>query len=222
MLGILVCLQVKVLRKGPPCVAGPLNYLIVCQQMNDRSLNVYSLSLSSLFWGSWRIRSQLDFEVNNHTSLSFAEKEKRRGVAFLGTMFVSVFDGDSVHLLRLILRRHWCEVTVQVYHTLPLWLENWSNNDWFDGEGGFCFFLQALLQAHDVVAHEVYGEDAIRVTPPPVSTYLNGGDEYEGPNGDVEIENVTRVRLVQFQKKSDEPMVCRTKAQKIILLFLVL
>lgn len=67
--------------------------------------------------------------------------------------------------------------------------------------------LQALLQAHDVVAHEVYGEDAVRVTPPPVMPYLNGGDEIEGPSEDVEMENVTRVRLVQFQKNTDEPMV---------------
>jgi hypothetical protein len=37
--------------------------------------------------------------------------------------------------------------------------------------------------------------------------YLNGGDDLEGPNGDVEMENVTRVRLVQFQKNTDEPMV---------------
>lgn len=67
--------------------------------------------------------------------------------------------------------------------------------------------LQALLQAHDVVAHEIYGEDAVRVTPPPLLPYLNGGDDLEGPNGDVEMENVTRVRLVQFQKNTDEPMV---------------
>jgi hypothetical protein len=66
---------------------------------------------------------------------------------------------------------------------------------------------QALLQAHDVVAHEIYGEDAVRVTPPPLMPYLNGGDDLEGPNGDVEMENVTRVRLVQFQKNTDEPMV---------------
>jgi hypothetical protein len=66
---------------------------------------------------------------------------------------------------------------------------------------------QALLQAHDVVAHEIYGEDAVRVTPPPLLPYLNGGDDLEGPNGDVEMENVTRVRLVQFQKNTDEPMV---------------
>lgn len=71
----------------------------------------------------------------------------------------------------------------------------------------FLFWFQALLQAHDVVAHEVYGEDAVRVTPPPVMPYLNGGDDVEGPNGDVEMENVTRVRLVQFQKNTDEPMV---------------
>jgi len=68
-------------------------------------------------------------------------------------------------------------------------------------------YLQALLQAHDVVAHEIYGEDAVRVTPPPLLPYLNGGDDLEGPNGDVEMENVTRVRLVQFQKNTDEPMV---------------
>lgn len=67
--------------------------------------------------------------------------------------------------------------------------------------------FQALLQAHDVVAHEVYGEDALRVTPPPLLPYLNGGDDLDGPNGDVDMENVTRVRLVQFQKNTDEPMV---------------
>lgn len=67
--------------------------------------------------------------------------------------------------------------------------------------------MQALLQAHDVVAHEVYGEDAVRVTPPPVMPYLNGTDEVEPANGDVEMDNVTRVRLVQFQKNTDEPMV---------------
>ncbi|XP_050294146.1 peripheral plasma membrane protein CASK isoform X3 [Anthonomus grandis grandis] len=66
--------------------------------------------------------------------------------------------------------------------------------------------FKALLQAHDVVAHEVYGEDAVRVTPPPLLPYLNGGDDLDGPNGDVELENVTRVRLVQFQKNTDEPM----------------
>lgn len=69
------------------------------------------------------------------------------------------------------------------------------------------FLLQALLQAHDVVAHEIYGEDAMRVTPPPLLPYLNGGDDLDGPNGDIEMENVTRVRLVQFQKNTDEPMV---------------
>lgn len=71
----------------------------------------------------------------------------------------------------------------------------------------YSFSLQALLQAHDVVAHEIYGEDAMRVTPPPLLPYLNGGDDLEGPNGEVEMENVTRVRLVQFQKNTDEPMV---------------
>uniref|UniRef100_A0A8D0AZ49 Peripheral plasma membrane protein CASK n=1 Tax=Sander lucioperca TaxID=283035 RepID=A0A8D0AZ49_SANLU len=65
--------------------------------------------------------------------------------------------------------------------------------------------LQALLQTHDVVAHEVYSDDALRVTPPPTSPYLNG-DSPDSTNGDMDLENVTRVRLVQFQKNTDEPM----------------
>lgn len=66
--------------------------------------------------------------------------------------------------------------------------------------------FKALLQAHDVVAHEVYGEDALRVTPPPMLPYLNGGDDLDGSAEETELENVTRVRLVQFQKNTDEPM----------------
>ncbi|KAI4492410.1 hypothetical protein M0804_002201 [Polistes exclamans] len=66
--------------------------------------------------------------------------------------------------------------------------------------------LEALLQAHDVAGHEVYGEEATRVTPPPLLPYLNGGDDLDGQNGDLDLENVTRVRLVQFQKNTDEPM----------------
>ena len=62
-----------------------------------------------------------------------------------------------------------------------------------------------MLQAHDVVAHEVYGDDAVRITPPPVQPFLNGEVEPETPEPD--MENVTRVRLVQFQKSSEEPMV---------------
>lgn len=66
--------------------------------------------------------------------------------------------------------------------------------------------FQSLLQAHDVVAHEIYGEEAMRVTPPPLP-YLNGDDDdLEAQDGD-DLENVTRVRLVQFQKNTDEPMV---------------
>jgi PDZ domain/L27 domain len=67
--------------------------------------------------------------------------------------------------------------------------------------------LQALLHTHDVVAREVYGEEALRVTPPPIQPYLNGGDEIDNvtDNGG-ELQHVTRVRLVQFQKNTDEPM----------------
>ncbi|XP_067314759.1 calcium/calmodulin-dependent serine protein kinase b isoform X6 [Pseudorasbora parva] len=65
--------------------------------------------------------------------------------------------------------------------------------------------FMALLQTHDVVAHEVYSDEALRVTPPPTSPYLNG-DSPESINGELDLENVTRVRLVQFQKNTDEPM----------------
>ncbi|KAF6721624.1 Peripheral plasma membrane protein CASK [Oryzias melastigma] len=65
--------------------------------------------------------------------------------------------------------------------------------------------FMALLQTHDVVAHEVYSDEALRVTPPPSSPYLNG-DSPDSTNGEMDLENVTRVRLVQFQKNTDEPM----------------
>ncbi|XP_048477537.1 peripheral plasma membrane protein CASK isoform X2 [Plutella xylostella] len=66
--------------------------------------------------------------------------------------------------------------------------------------------MKALLQAHDVVAREVYGEESLRASPPPVNgrgTALPPDDEEEP---EPEFENVTRVRLVQFQKNTDEPM----------------
>ena len=64
-----------------------------------------------------------------------------------------------------------------------------------------------MLLAHDVTAYEIYGEEAIRVTPPPVAPFLNGESDFDGPDGDIDMENVMRVRLVQFQKNTDEPMV---------------
>lgn len=69
----------------------------------------------------------------------------------------------------------------------------------------FLISLQALLHTHDVVAREVYGEEALRVTPPPIAPFLNGEDNDSIENG--ELQHVTRVRLVQFQKNTDEPMV---------------
>lgn len=64
---------------------------------------------------------------------------------------------------------------------------------------------QALLHTHDVVGKEVYGEDALRVTPPPVTTtyaHIDDSDSAENPD----LQHITRVRLVQFQKNTDEPM----------------
>lgn len=69
-----------------------------------------------------------------------------------------------------------------------------------------CFLTQALLHTHDVVAREVYGDEALRVTPPPITPYLNGGDEVDNVTDNGDLQHVTRVRLVQFQKNTDEPM----------------
>lgn len=67
--------------------------------------------------------------------------------------------------------------------------------------------LQALLQAHDVVAREVYGEESLRASPPPVNGRTTAPPPEEEDDTEPEFENVTRVRLVQFQKNTDEPMV---------------
>lgn len=62
-----------------------------------------------------------------------------------------------------------------------------------------------------MVAREVYGEEALRVTPPPIAPYLNGGND-DIDNGEAgDLPHVTRVRLVQFQKNTDEPMVRKHK-----------
>ncbi|XP_054725996.1 peripheral plasma membrane protein CASK isoform X1 [Anastrepha obliqua] len=70
--------------------------------------------------------------------------------------------------------------------------------------GSICSGHQALLHTHDVVARDVYGEEALRVTPPPLAPYINGDEIDNVDNG--ELQHVTRVRLVQFQKNTDEPM----------------
>ncbi|XP_023210684.1 peripheral plasma membrane protein CASK-like [Centruroides sculpturatus] len=59
----------------------------------------------------------------------------------------------------------------------------------------------AHIQAHDVLAHEVYGKDAIQLIFP----YVNDTKEMHAETS-IELENVRRVRFVQFQKNTDEPM----------------
>ena len=68
-----------------------------------------------------------------------------------------------------------------------------------------CPGVRALLQAHDVVAHEVYGEDALRVTPPSSTVNLVNvsGDEVEGPNGEcppVRGNQVIKLQSVRNQQ----------------------
>lgn len=57
----------------------------------------------------------------------------------------------------------------------------------------------------------MYGEDAVRVTPPPIQTFVNiNGDTSQPPSPEVEMDpgcKINRVRLVQFHKNKDEPMV---------------
>ena len=60
-----------------------------------------------------------------------------------------------------------------------------------------CPGVRALLQAHDVVAHEVYGEEAVRVTPPTSTVNLTVGDDVEGPNGEcpqVKLQHKSRTK----------------------------
>ncbi|XP_067949133.1 peripheral plasma membrane protein CASK-like isoform X2 [Watersipora subatra] len=68
--------------------------------------------------------------------------------------------------------------------------------------------FNSLVEAHDVIATELYSEDARRVTPPPPMPYLNGDSSEAGAelNEDVNMDNITRVRLVQFQRNSDDPL----------------
>ena len=87
-----------------------------------------------------------------------------------------------------------------------------------------------MLQTHDVVTQEIYGEEAIAVrsltshgqedTLSNIGAGAGGGGGGGGGTGgdasdenfeensqqDVPIMDVTRVRLVQFQKNTDEPM----------------
>jgi len=57
------------------------------------------------------------------------------------------------------------------------------------------------------VAEEVYGDEAVHVTPPPIAPFLNGDNDFDSYDADADVDSVMRVRLVQFQKNTDEPMV---------------
>ncbi|XP_064615680.1 peripheral plasma membrane protein CASK-like [Liolophura sinensis] len=64
----------------------------------------------------------------------------------------------------------------------------------------------ALLQAHDVVSHELYRDDVYVATPSPSRKFLNGNRDMESSSSASDVDNLARIRLVQFQKSSDEPM----------------
>ena len=89
-------------------------------------------------------------------------------------------------------------------------------------------WFQGLLRAHDVTAHEIYSDDALRVTPPPslTSQLQNGDVTFDSHDGSAEASgtdssdahHVTRVRLVQFQRNTDEAMVRRIKSYLLSIL----
>ncbi|RNA35541.1 peripheral plasma membrane CASK-like isoform X1 [Brachionus plicatilis] len=76
------------------------------------------------------------------------------------------------------------------------------------------FCLQALLQTHDVVAEEIYAEDLnnhrlsqLELAADSLSLDAQSEEFLDNEsNQDESMMEVTRVRLVQFQKNSDEPM----------------
>ena len=60
----------------------------------------------------------------------------------------------------------------------------------------------------DVVAHEVYGEEATRsVSPSQSPHFLNGVEDRPEEENGGEVTEITRIRLVQFAKNTDEPLV---------------
>lgn len=84
-------------------------------------------------------------------------------------------------------------------------------------------FRKALLQTHDVVAQDIFGEEAIAVRSLAEEAEENlsataGADGYsddylneesgsqQGECSGTGMMDITRVRLVQFQKNTDEPM----------------
>ncbi len=101
--------------------------------------------------------------------------------------------------------------------------KNKRNLLYFNNKKEHDIFFQALLQAHDVVAQEVYGDGAIRGTTPyfgqnTLASDVNYDHDFGGHNGSGLNEiggdglndttcDVTRIRLVQFQRNTDEPLV---------------
>ncbi len=77
-------------------------------------------------------------------------------------------------------------------------------------------FFQALLQTHDVVTQDIYGEEAIAVrslaeeAEENLSSTGDGlSEDFLNDEGNIQSDgtmDITRVRLVQFQKNTEEPM----------------
>jgi calcium/calmodulin-dependent serine protein kinase len=66
--------------------------------------------------------------------------------------------------------------------------------------------LKEIFRAHDVIANELYSEEAIRYTPSPQESDYTDDETVDNSDLNELTMDVTRIRLVQFQKNSGEPM----------------
>lgn len=64
-----------------------------------------------------------------------------------------------------------------------------------------------MLQALDVAAFEVYSDSSFSDTPSPSGILMNGSADVRDFDSDLGMDSLSRVRMVHFQKNTDEAMV---------------
>lgn len=65
-----------------------------------------------------------------------------------------------------------------------------------------------MLQALDVTAYEVYSDSSFSDNPSPSGILMNGSADVRDFDSDIGMDSLSRVRMVHFQKNTDEAMVC--------------
>lgn len=66
--------------------------------------------------------------------------------------------------------------------------------------------FQGMLQALDVAAFEVYSDSSFSDTPSPSGILMNGSADVRDFDSDLGMDSLSRVRMVHFQKNTDEAM----------------